>query len=74
MSEFEDELRPTIRFGSRKQETLNPQKYRYSKKFDDLTSENTHIIAVAVVSSSVSEKDKLIPNNFIVTAYQKKIW
>ncbi len=51
MLEFENELRQTIRFGSRKQEMLNPQKYRYSKKFKDLTAENTHIIAVAVMSS-----------------------
>ena len=74
MLEFENELRETIRLGARKQEALNPQKYRYSKKFDDLTSENTHIIAVAVMSFSISEDENVTPNNFVVTAYQKKVW
>lgn len=71
MFEYESELRETIRSGSRKQESLNPQKYRYSKKFIDLTSENTHIIAVVIISFSDSD-EKLKQNNFIVTAYQKK--
>jgi hypothetical protein len=73
MLEYESELRETIRIGNRKQEALNPQKYRYSKKFTDLTSENTHIVAVAVMSFSETDEE-LKPNNFIVTAYQKNVW
>jgi hypothetical protein len=74
MLEYETELRETILSGTRKQEELNPQKYRYSKLFSDLTSENTHIIGIVVMSFSESENDEIEPNNFIVTAYQKKVW
>lgn len=74
MLEYEGELRETIRSGTRKQETLSPNKFRYSKKFDDLTSENTHIIGIVVMSFSESENEELESNNFIVTAYQKKVW
>lgn len=74
MLEYESELRETIRNGTRKQESLNPQKFRYSKKFSDLTSENTHIIGVVVMSFSESENEEVKPDNYIVTAYQKKVW
>ncbi len=70
MTDYEKELRETIRLGKRKQESLNPQKYRYSKKFDNLTAQNTHIVAVVVLRLF----EDLSPNNFIVTAYQKKVW
>lgn len=70
MLDYEGELRETIRLGSRKQEMLNPNKYRYSKAFENLTASNTHIIAVVIFRLS----ENLSPNNFIVTAYQKKVW
>lgn len=70
MRDCEHELRETIRLGTRKQEMLDPQKYRYSRAFDELTASNTHIVAVVVFRLS----EGLAPNNFIVTAYQKKVW
>lgn len=69
MEGYESELRETIRLGTRRQETLDPQKYRYSRAFDDLTASNTHIVAVVVLKISA----EMEPNNFIVTAYQKKV-
>jgi hypothetical protein len=74
MSDYENELRETIRTGRRKQEVLNPQKYRYSKEFDNLTAKNTHIVAVIFLRFFEDEKGVLLANNFIVTVYQKKVW
>lgn len=74
MSENEGDLRETIKFGRRKQDALNLQKYRYSKKFDNLTSNNTHIVAIVLFRYFEAEEDKILPNNFIITAYQKKVW
>ena len=70
MLDYENELRETIRLGSRKQETLNPGKYRYSRAFENLTANNTHIIAVVIFRLA----EDLSPNNYVVTAYQKKVW
>lgn len=70
MEDYEYELRETIRLGSRKQEMLDPQKYRYSRAFDNLAGRNTHIVAVVIFRLFA----ELTPNNFIVTAYQKKVW
>jgi len=41
MSAYEDHLRQTIRSGRRKQDPLNPQKYRYTKTFGELAASNT---------------------------------
>jgi len=70
MSGYENELRETIRVGRRKQEMLDPQKYRYSRAFENLTANNTHVVAVVIFRLA----EDLSPNNFIVTAYQIKIW
>ena len=74
MIEYEDHLREVIRSGRRKQDGLNPQKYRYSKAFDNLVEGNTHLVAIVLFRFSESEDGKPIPNNYIVTAYQKAIW
>ncbi len=74
MLDFENGLRETIRLGRRKQEMFDPQKYRYSRAFENLISKNTHIVAVVVFRLVENDKGEILPNNFIVTAYQKKVW
>lgn len=74
MLDYESELRETIKFGHRKQEMLSPQKYRYSRKFENLTSKNTHLVAMIVFRFSEEANGDWLPNNFVVTAYQKKVW
>jgi len=72
MSAYEEHLTETIRSGQRKQDSLNPQKYRYVKAFDDLAEDNTHIIAIVLFRFSEGLDGEPVPNNFIVTAYQKE--
>jgi hypothetical protein len=73
MADYEEELQETIRSGQRKQDTLNPRKYRYIKAFDDLAEDNTHIIAVVLFTYREDESGRPTPNNYIVTAYQKEM-
>ena len=73
MSDYEEHLKETIRRGQQKQDSLNPLKYRYSRAFDHLAEDNTHIIAIVLFRFSASETGEPVPNNFIVTAYQKEI-
>ena len=40
MLDYEHELQMTIRWAVRKQDSLNPQKYRYSMAFDELADDN----------------------------------
>ncbi len=69
----EEHLGETIREGKRRQDPLNPRKYRYSKAFDDLAEDNTHIVAIVLFRYSESETGVPRPNNYLVTAYQKEI-
>lgn len=73
MREYEEELKETVKTGTRKQDTLNPQKYRYSKEFDNLPADNTHIVAIVLFRITESGNGEIMSNNFIVTAYQKEI-
>ena len=73
MQEVEAKLQETLRVGKRKQDPLNPQKYRYSEAFDNLSADNTHIVAIALFRMKASESGHPEANNYVVTAYQKEI-
>ena len=73
MSAYEKHLQSTIQSGRRRQDPLNPQKYRYIKAFDDLAEDNTHIVAIVLFRFSEGPAGEPVPNNYIVTAYQKEI-
>ena len=73
MEEYEEELKETVKAGTRKQDSLNPQKFRYSKEFTNLPADNTHIVAIVLFRITESGNGEIMSNNFIVTAYQKEI-
>ena len=73
MSAYEEHLEETVQSGRRKQDSLNPQKYRYIKPFDDLAEDNTHIIAIVLFRFSEGPGGEPVPNNYIVNAYQKEM-
>lgn len=59
--------------GKRRQDSLNPQKYRYLLRFSDLPEHNTHLEAIVLFRLRQDADGRLMPNNYIVTAYQKHI-
>ena len=73
MAAHEEHLQDTIRSGQRRQEALQPQKYRYVKAFDDLAAENTHLVAIVLCRFTEGAGGRPVPNNYIVTAYQQEI-
>ena len=73
MFNYERELQETLRIGKRKQDSLNPQKYRYSKAFAHLVDDNTHIVAIVLCRFREDAAGKPVTNNYVVTAYQKEI-
>jgi hypothetical protein len=72
MEEHEAELRETVRLGGRSQDSLNPQKFRYLRRFGGLWDDNTHLEAI-VLFRFVEEEGRLVANNYVVTAYLKEI-
>jgi hypothetical protein len=73
MEDYENELKETVETGSRRQDPLNSQKYRYTKAFQDLPAHNTHIVAVVLFRLQENNVGEIESNNFVVTAYQKEI-
>ena len=73
MSDYEEQLKETVRLGDRRQDPLNPHKYRYTKEFDDLIEDNTHLVAIVLFRFSENIEGVPVPNNYVVTAFQKEI-
>ena len=73
MEDYEEYLKKTIKKGRRRQEPLNPRKYRYYHRFDDLPDDVNHIVAIVLFGFDVDEHGQTIPNNYVVTAFFKHI-
>ena len=54
-----DEVLETIHTGTRRQDAVEPEKYKYVRKFADLPLDYTHLVAVV----------KMTRNNFVLIAY-----
>src|SRR5215475_8836637 len=46
MAGYRDRIFTTLRTGRRRQDTLDPNKYKYSKRFTDLPEDFTHVVVV----------------------------
>jgi hypothetical protein len=74
MEVYEEYLKTTIQKGKRRQEALNPRKYRYSHPFDDLPDDVNHIVAIILFGFDVDAHGQTVPNNFVATVFFKHIW
>lgn len=73
MADYEEHLKTTIKQGRRRQEPLNPRKYRYSHPFDDLPDDTNHVVAIVLFGFDIDEQGHTRPNNFVATAFFKHI-
>ena len=73
MADYEECLKTAIRQGQRRQEPLNPRKYRYSYPFDNLPDDSNHIVAIVLFGFDVDQQGKTVSNNYIATAFFKHI-
>ncbi len=71
MRSHEEDLKKCVRHGSRDQDPLNPQQYKYTHHFPNLPGRNTVIVGVVLFKFRETETGSVAPNNFLVTAYQK---
>jgi hypothetical protein len=73
MARHEQHLKSTLQVGRRRQEPLNPRKYRYTQSLDDLPDDFNHLVAIVLFGFDVSDSGDTVPNNFVVTAFLKHI-
>jgi hypothetical protein len=65
-----DDLLDTVRYGQRRQEALDPQRYRYYRKYNDLPYGFHHLVAIVIFTLTPAG----VTNNFIVTAWGAYIY
>lgn len=68
-----DRFFETLRTGNRKQDPLIPNKYHYSKRFNELLPENNHLVLIVVFRTRLDDHGQYVPNNFVVTGWAKYI-
>jgi hypothetical protein len=73
VEEYEEALKTTLQKGRRRQEPLNPRKYRYSYSVSGLPDEFNHIVAIVLFGFEVNGQGRTIPNNYVATAFLKHI-
>jgi hypothetical protein len=69
----EAELQQTLRSAARRQDAINPQKFRYTRKFPGLPGSHTHLEAVVLFRFEEVDAGLLAANNYVVTAYLKRL-
>ena len=69
LADYEDYLKATIQQGRRRQEPLNPRKYRYVRPFDDLQDGFNHVVGIVLFGFNINDQGETAPNNFIATAF-----
>ncbi|MDQ1351547.1 MAG: hypothetical protein QG657_1851 [Acidobacteriota bacterium] len=73
LKSYEEYLKITLKKGQRRQEPLNPRKYRYLHRFDDLPDDINYMVVIVLFGFDVDEKGQTIPNNFVATSFFKHI-
>lgn len=64
-----DEVLQTIRRGRRKQEELNPRKYRYYWPCKDLIPEYNHVVVVVLFNEAAKKNGSIVSNNYVVNVW-----
>ena len=59
----------TVRQGRRKQDPLNPRKYKYYWPCPDLLPDYNHLVVVVLFGETLSNEGQVIPNNYVLTAW-----
>ena len=71
MSDYEEELKMTLRKGKPEQEPLNPRKYRYVHFFSSLNEGFNHLVAIVLFGFNINKKGNTESNNYVTTAFLK---
>jgi hypothetical protein len=69
MTPFRGLVVKTIRLGGRRQDPLDPAKFKYSRKYSGLPPNFTHIVVVVKFETRFKPTTKEEQNNFVLTAY-----
>jgi len=69
VGDFEDLVMVALRRGRRRQEPLNPRKYRYALLSASLPPGFTHVVVIVVFGVDVDTLGRSTPNNYVATVF-----
>lgn len=69
-----DEVLETLRRGQRRQEALDPHRYRYRRLCEALPPEFSHIVVAVVFRHKERPDGTTSPNNFVTSAWGVDIY
>jgi hypothetical protein len=64
-----EEVLKTIRRGRRKQDELNPRKYKYYWPCPGLLPEFNHLVVLVLFKEASKVNGSLVPNNYVVNVW-----
>ena len=69
LSPYLDEVLETVRRGRRRQDPLNPRKYRYYWPCGTLEPEFNHLVVIVLFGETVDEAGQAIASNYVVNVW-----
>ncbi|MCB1058383.1 MAG: hypothetical protein KDD11_23015 [Acidobacteria bacterium] len=69
MAEHFEDVLATVREGRRKQDPLDPSKYKYYRPWNVLLPEYNHLVVVVRFREGLDAQGRNVPQNFVVTAW-----
>ena len=69
LTDYLDQVLETIRRGRRRQDPLNPRKYKYYWPVSGLEPEYNHLIVVVLFNTQTDEAGHTISNSYVVNVW-----
>jgi hypothetical protein len=66
---YHEETLTALRRGRRKQDSLNPHKYKYYWPCDDLLPNFNHLVVVVLMGQTTDAQGQVIPNNYVANVW-----
>jgi hypothetical protein len=67
--DYFDEVLETIKHGRRRQDPLNPTKYKYYWPVFDLEPDYNHLVVIVLFNKDLDEIGRTINNNYVVNVW-----
>ncbi len=69
LAQYHPEALTALRLGRRKQDTLNPHKYKYYWPCDNLLPDFNHLVVVVLMGETVDTGGRVIANNYVTNVW-----
>jgi hypothetical protein len=74
LTELLDQVQESLKYGRRRQEALDPNRYRYRRPCAELLPEFSHIVVAVVFGYKEQPDGTRFPNNFVTSAWGVDIY